>query len=363
MIAMEKKLKTTIDDLKALQGTVDRGGFGKSKKKLAAEKAAAEAAAAAAAVDESWQTVGGSLEGLAPEAQADINLDFSEPKVTFGTIGVSHIQDWWKSFVLRFGNIVWAIGKESEEGKKLEVLLRTKKPVDVILVEAGWLGANSQIWKEESCKAVVSLEGWRGPPPSKWTILRKKICHDALGDVTNGEFLVHVAHMAEFSGFDWFEGFQEGVPEKLRHVLTCTGSGRKVPVQDGIKWGWTEDEKVIWGNKFEKIDTPTVYFKDAWLSRRLELKELKAVLDVPDGDDCGAVLLLNRLKAMKMPGKVYVAILDEVQRAFQSRRRKRIRVEESESCPSRKPPTLEFAATESERKAAADRQTTTGQQE
>jgi hypothetical protein len=44
MIAMEKKLKTTMDDLKALKGSIDRGGWGKSKKQLAAEKAAATAA-------------------------------------------------------------------------------------------------------------------------------------------------------------------------------------------------------------------------------------------------------------------------------------------------------------------------------
>jgi hypothetical protein len=52
MIAVEKKLKTIMDKLKALKGTVDRSGFGKSKKRVAAEKAAAEAAAAAAAIDE-----------------------------------------------------------------------------------------------------------------------------------------------------------------------------------------------------------------------------------------------------------------------------------------------------------------------
>jgi hypothetical protein len=41
MSAMEKRLKTTIDDLKALKGSIDRGGWGKSKKQWAAEKAAA----------------------------------------------------------------------------------------------------------------------------------------------------------------------------------------------------------------------------------------------------------------------------------------------------------------------------------
>jgi hypothetical protein len=41
LAASEKKLKTTMDDLKALKGAVDRGGWGKSKKQAAAAKALA----------------------------------------------------------------------------------------------------------------------------------------------------------------------------------------------------------------------------------------------------------------------------------------------------------------------------------
>jgi hypothetical protein len=51
MHAMEKRLKTTSDDLKALKAAVDWGGWGKSKKKLAAEKAAEAAAEAAGGND------------------------------------------------------------------------------------------------------------------------------------------------------------------------------------------------------------------------------------------------------------------------------------------------------------------------
>jgi hypothetical protein len=36
LAALEKKLKTTMDDLKTLKGAVDRGGWGKSKKQAAA---------------------------------------------------------------------------------------------------------------------------------------------------------------------------------------------------------------------------------------------------------------------------------------------------------------------------------------
>jgi hypothetical protein len=43
--------------------------------------------------------------------------------------------------------------------------------------------------------------------------------------------------------------------------------------------------------------TDLVFLKESWLSRRLELKELKAVLDVPDGDESGSALR-QHLKAM-----------------------------------------------------------------
>jgi hypothetical protein len=147
-------------------------------------------------------------------------------------------------------------------------------------------------------------------PSSEWSIRRKRIRHDALGSVTNGEFMVHLAHRRDFDGFDWFQDFK-GVPAKLNHVLTCTGSGQKVPCTEGLKQGWTEDDKLVWKSRLKRIDAPTVYDKDGWLHRRLELKELKAVLDVPDSGECGAKLRL-RLKSMKMPGKLYVGILDEI---------------------------------------------------
>jgi hypothetical protein len=238
------------------------------------------------------------------------------------------------------------MGKESEDGGKMKRLLQ-KVQVGVLLVESGRVGTHSSIWNGATCKVVVSLEGWRGSPPSAWTILRKRIRHDELGGVTNGEFVVHVAHRGEFNGFNWFREMK-GVSAKLNHVLTCTGLGRKVPRTTGIKRGSTDNDKLVWANRFEKIDTPTVYSKESWLSRRLELKELKAVLDVPDGDESGSALR-QRLKAMRMPGKLYVAVLDKVSRAFESRRGKRSRPGESVSLTTQKEATTESASAELER--------------
>jgi hypothetical protein len=105
--------------------------------------------------------VGDSLEGLA-ESQVDINLDLRTPKLTFGVIGASPMHDWWKSFVPRFGEIAWSMGKESEENRKLERLLHQKR-VDVLLVEAGRIGSHSAIWREEVCKVIISMDGWSPP--------------------------------------------------------------------------------------------------------------------------------------------------------------------------------------------------------
>jgi hypothetical protein len=94
------------------------------------------------------------LEGLA-EAQVNINLDLREPKLTFGVVGASPTQQWWKSFVTRFGKIRWVIGRESENKEKAKGLLSAEL-VEVISVEAGRLGGNSVVWKEEACRVVIS---------------------------------------------------------------------------------------------------------------------------------------------------------------------------------------------------------------
>jgi hypothetical protein len=110
----------------------------------------------------------------------NINLDLREPKLTFGVVGASPTQQWWKSFVSRFGKIKWTIERESENKEKVKDLLRSA-PVEVVLLEAGRVGENSEIWKGEACKVVISLEGWRGCPPREWRIQRKRIRHESLG--------------------------------------------------------------------------------------------------------------------------------------------------------------------------------------
>jgi hypothetical protein len=192
-------------------------------------------------------------------------------------------------------------------------------------METGRWRRNSVVWSMKRTKVAISFEGWREPPPKEWYTYRKKLRHDQLGGVTEGEFSICIAYKGGFEGFPWCEGLV-GAPAVLRHISNCTGSGRKIGIPAGKPRGWTVDERLEWTKRFGRIDTPMVFYKEHWVSRKLELKELRAVLDVPILTECGTDLR-RRLKCMKVPGKVYVAVLDEIQKAFRVRKGKRKRAE------------------------------------
>jgi hypothetical protein len=172
---------------------------------------------------------------------------------------------------------------------------------------------------------VMSIDSWQESPPANWSTCRKRVSHAQLGGVTEGEFTVYVAYRGPFEGFNLYEELP-GVPAKLQNVLQCTGSGRKIPIPDETPEGWTENSRLKWESRFEKIATPTVFYKDSWVKRRLEIKELKGVLDIPVIEECGTALR-GRMKAMRMPGKVYGALLGEISGGFKIRKRKRVRME------------------------------------
>jgi hypothetical protein len=240
----------------------------------------------------------------------------------FGVVGESATQRWWSKFTDRFGTIVWKTraGEKvpDERDGELATMLRDS-PVDAVLVETGRLRRSSPVWRGDAVMVVVSLDGWRESPPADWTTSRHRISHAQLGGVTEGEFQIHIACRGPLEDFDWCTNLP-GVPARLEHILTCTGSGRKVPIPDETPEGWTEDGRLRWEHRFKKIVTPTVFYKDCWVKRRLELKELKGVLDILALEECGTELRA-RMKGMWMPGKVYGALLSEISRGFKSARR------------------------------------------
>jgi hypothetical protein len=219
-------------------------------------------------------------------------------------------------------SLVENTGGRRSSGDRDSELARTMDEiaVDPVLIEMGRPRRNSPIWKGKRVMVVVSLDGWRESPPANWMTSRHRVGHAQLGGMTEGEFLIHIAHRGPFEDFEWCKGLP-GVPAKLMHVLTCTGSGRKVPVPEGIPDGRTSSERLIWEQRFDKIATPTVFYKDSWVKRRLELKELKGMLlDIPVQEECGSALRA-RMKEMRMPGKIYGALLSEVSRGFAKARR------------------------------------------
>jgi hypothetical protein len=260
----------------------------------------------------------------------ELTLDPKAPGLSFGIIGESSTQSWWKMFSPRFGKVAWRtmVAIDDMTSGKGDAVLKTllwKEPVNVVLMETGRLRRGSPVWEDEGVMVVLSLDGWRRSTPSQWTTQRMKIRHDQFGGVTEGEFTVLVAHTGEFTGFDWCENLQ-GVPARLGQVLECTGTGKKVPIPNERPEGWTQDGRLHWERRYDKIMTPTVFDKTSWVVRQLGLKELKSVMDVPAMMDCGTELRA-KLKEMKMPGKIYVCLLDEVRRAFEKRRQKRSRRE------------------------------------
>jgi hypothetical protein len=275
-------------------------------------------------------TLADSLKGLA-EAEVALSLDTSDKGLIFGIIGESATQRWWKKFTDRFGTIAWrTTAGESKPGAKDGELVKIMADarVEAVLVETGRLRKSNPVWKAPQVAVVMSLDGWRECPPEDWTTSRKKVSHAQLGGVTDGEFLIHIAYRGPFEDFDWCENLP-GVPAKLVHVLSCIGSGRKIPIPEGVPDGWAAGERLCWANRFKKIATPTVYYKDSWVKRRLELKELKGMLDIPVLDKCG-VELRERMKAMRMPGKVYGALLSKISRGFRNARKRKRKASASE---------------------------------
>jgi hypothetical protein len=183
-----------------------------------------------------------SLTGLA-NAQVELKLDPKAPSLAFGIIGELSTQSWWSLFTSRFGTVSWRSRGDQTVVERSDTVLEgllDGDPVDVVLMKSGRVRSGSLIWQASDVMVVLSLDGWRSPPPSQWKTRRMNIRHDQLGGVTEGEFTVHVAFKGDFAGFNWCENLV-GVPAKLGHMLECTGTGKKVPIPLDTPKGWTQD--------------------------------------------------------------------------------------------------------------------------
>jgi hypothetical protein len=252
------------------------------------------------------------LEGLA-SAQVSLNLDTRNNTLKFGVVGSG--RGWWPLFTRRFGQAVWRVDPlgDAVGEKEVDALAINLKNggAEVVLFEKGRVRANSPVWNDEGVKIVVAMEPWRVSPSNDWSLFTRRVGHEELGGVTDGQFAVRLAVRKELAPDEWV-GEPREVRGKFVHLLNCTASGRRVPVPKGTPKGWANDGLLNkWESRFGKVETPTVFTTENWISQRLELKELKGVLDVPAVLDCG-LELRERLREMTMPGKVYIAILEEI---------------------------------------------------
>jgi hypothetical protein len=81
--------------------------------------------------------VDGSLAGLA-DAQVELKLDLRAPGFSFGVIGESSMQSWWKIFTPRFGKVAWRMKVEATMSGKSDAVLKKllrKEPINVMLME------------------------------------------------------------------------------------------------------------------------------------------------------------------------------------------------------------------------------------
>ena len=94
----------------------------------------------------------------------------------------------------------------------------------------------------------------------------------------------------------------------LAQVVDPTVGGKKFCLGEEVSKGQLNSYKGLleWKKRFEKVIVPTVYFKQDWVHRQLEEKELVNVLDAPgsrttDMDTTSKKLLFN----LKIPGKIF----------------------------------------------------------
>jgi hypothetical protein len=98
----------------------------------------------------------------------ELELDPNGRGLSFGIIGESSIQNWWSLFTPRFGKVSWKTRVDRTEEERSDEVLRARmdrNPVDVVLVETGRLRPGSPVWGGAAASVVLSLDGWRRPPP------------------------------------------------------------------------------------------------------------------------------------------------------------------------------------------------------
>ena len=222
----------------------------------------------------------------------------------------------WSLFVNRLGKISWthvpAYGDEENKLRLME-LLASGRPDVIFLDEKVRLKTSSPVWRAPNLKLVLSIENWKGSPPrNDWACATHSLSHQDLGGVTNGVFRVFWARRCSTTHDVTFPD-QAASRSRLSHILDVVAPGSRcpIPLDEGTPLGQDRNGLLHWGRRMQAIEAPTVFSKTHWVKRKLTLKELCSVLDLPliKGTEHDTKLWIAKLT---LPGKVRARAVEAV---------------------------------------------------
>jgi hypothetical protein len=219
-------------------------------------------------------------------------------------------------FVDRLGAVVWThvptVG-HSEGKETLTRLLADTRLHAIFTDEKVRLKPSSPVWKDPFLKLVVSVEPWKGmPPPCQWTCSTQTFSHQELGGVTNGVFKVYLARGIGTTCAVSF-GTNPSARAILSHVLDAVAPGSRCPIPpvDSIPLGRDRNGLLHWGRRMDSIEAPTVFSKAHWVKRKLTLKELVSVLDLPSYK-ATETRTREWMSDVAVPGKVRARVVEAI---------------------------------------------------
>jgi hypothetical protein len=89
--------------------------------------------------------------------------------------------------------VVWRVDPPGDAVGEKEVDALTNNlqngGAEVVLFENGRVRANSLVWNDEGVKIVVAMEPWRGSTSEDWMLFTRRVGHEELGGMTDGNSL------------------------------------------------------------------------------------------------------------------------------------------------------------------------------
>jgi hypothetical protein len=216
------------------------------------------------------------------------------------------------------GKVVWThrpvYGNEANQ-ERLSDLLSEGRPHIVFADDKVRLKSNSPLWRDGSLHLVVLVENWKGiPPHDGWTCLVRNFSHQRLGGVTNGDYKIYIAlrngtpHELQFSQ-------RIAAKTRLSHVLDAVPPGSRCPIPliGAPPLGQDRDGMLHWNRRLHTIEAPTVFTKLFWVKRKLTIKELCSVLDLPSSE-ASRPNTKEWIGDISMPGKVRARVVEAIRK-------------------------------------------------